>query len=83
MQLPETGFVRLPTIIGDERARSKQALENLRRKNAPLEPGVIPVKKSTWWQGVKDKRFPAPVMVNGRSAWWRVEDIRAYLENPR
>lgn len=23
--------------------------------------GPIPVSKSTWWQGVKDGRFPKPV----------------------
>jgi hypothetical protein len=32
------------------------------RLPAILAPhGPIPVSKSTWWQGVKDGRFPKPV----------------------
>jgi hypothetical protein len=68
-QLPETGFVRLPQIIGDPKAE-------------PPVPPIIPVKKSCWWAGVKSGRFPAPVKIgNGRGTFWRVEDIRALIES--
>lgn len=68
-QLPETGFVRLPQIIGDPKAE-------------PPIPAIIPVKKSCWWDGVKSGRFPKPVKIgNGRSTFWRVEDIRALIES--
>jgi prophage regulatory protein len=66
-QLPETGFLRLPQIIGDPKAE-------------PPIPPIIPVKKSCWWDGVKTGRFPKPVKIgNGRGTFWRVEDIRALI----
>ena len=42
--------------------------------------GPIPVSKSTWWQGVKDGRFPKPGKLGARITVWRVEDIRRLLE---
>jgi hypothetical protein len=44
--------------------------------------GPIPVSKSTWWAGVKDGRFPKPVKLGPRTTAWRVEDIRALIEDP-
>lgn len=67
--LPETGFLRLPQIIGDVNAN-------------PPSPAIIPVSKSTWWAGVKSGRYPKPVKSLGlRITAWRVEDIRALIEN--
>jgi len=67
--LPETGFVRLPQIIGN-------------KKSDPPIPAVIPVSKSTWWQGVKSGRYPQPVKALGaRITAWRVEDIRTLIES--
>ncbi len=43
---------------------------------------IFPIGKSTWWQGVKDGRFPKPVKLGQRTTAWRVEDIRALIENP-
>jgi prophage regulatory protein len=63
--LPQTGFLRLPQIIGDPKA-------------TPPIPPIIPVKKSCWWDGVKTGRFPKPVKL-GRCTMWRVEDIRALI----
>jgi Predicted transcriptional regulator len=66
--LPETGFLRLPQIIGDADA------------NPPI-PALIPVSKSTWWAGVKSGRYPKPVKTLGqRITAWRVEDIRALIK---
>ena len=66
-RLPETGFLRLPQIIGDPQAE-------------PPIPAIIPVGKSTWWSGVKSGRYPASVKVAPRCTAWRVEDIRALIE---
>ena len=64
-KLPETGFLRLNQIIGNPKAE-------------PPIPAVIPVSKSTWWEGVKSGRYPKPVKSLGlRITAWRVEDIRA------
>lgn len=67
-KLPETGFLRLPSIIGDKKA------------NPPI-PAVISVSKSTWWAGVKEGRYPQPVKIGRRCTAWRVEDIRAFIES--
>lgn len=55
--IPETGFLRLPTILK-----------------------IIPVGKTTWWEGVKSGRFPKPLKLGKRISAWRVEDIRALIE---
>lgn len=66
-KLPETGFLRLNQIIGNPKAE-------------PPIPAVIPVSKSTWWEGVKSGRYPKPVKSLGlRITAWRVEDIRALI----
>lgn len=50
------------------------------RLAAILAPrGPIPVSKSTWWQGIKDGRFPKPVKLGPKTTAWRVEDIRALI----
>lgn len=63
--LPVSGFLRLRQIIGDP--------------DKGLLP-IIPVAKSTWWQGVKDGRFPQPVKLGPKTTAWRAEDIRALVE---
>ncbi|WP_133719223.1 helix-turn-helix transcriptional regulator [Methylocaldum gracile] len=64
--LPETGFVRLRQIIGNP-ARN-------------LTP-IIPVSRTTWFDGVKSGRFPKPVRLGPRTVAWRVEDIRKLLDS--
>lgn len=63
-QLPESGFLRLPQIIGD----AKRDI-----------PALIPVSKTTWWNGVASGRFPKPVKLGPRTTAWRVSDIRALI----
>ena len=67
-QLPEIGYLRLSQIIGN-------------KKTAPHTPPIIPVSKSTWWEGVKSGRYPKPVKLGPRTTAWRVEDIRHLIEN--
>jgi hypothetical protein len=64
-QLPETGFIRINQIIGDE----KQGI-----------PPIIPVKKTTWWNGVKSGRYPKPVKLGIKTTAWKVEDIHALIK---
>ncbi len=42
--------------------------------------GPIPVSKSTWWQGVKDGRFPQPQKLGPRTTVWKAEEIRALFD---
>ncbi|TAN01978.1 MAG: AlpA family phage regulatory protein [Rhodanobacteraceae bacterium] len=65
--LPETGYLRLPQIIGNPKAE-------------PPIPALYPVSKSTWWAGVRTGRFPKPVKLGERITAWRVEDVRALIE---
>ncbi len=52
----------------------------LRLRDILSPRGPIPVSKSTWWQGVKDGRFPKPVKLGARITVWRAEDIRRLLD---
>jgi hypothetical protein len=65
--LPETGYLRLAQIVGNPKA------------NPPI-PALFPVGSSTWWSGVRAGRFPKPVKLGPRTTAWRVEDIRALIE---
>lgn len=64
--LPETGFLRLTQIIGNNKA-------------IPPIPPIIPICKSSWWAGVKTGKYPKPVKLGQRTTCWRVEDIRALV----
>ena len=51
------------------------------RLRAILGPqGPIPISKSTWWAGVRSGRYPSPIKLGPRLTAWRVEDIRALIE---
>jgi prophage regulatory protein len=44
-------------------------------------PPIIPVGKTTWWNGCKTGKFPKPVKLGQRTTAWRVEDIRALVQS--
>lgn len=67
-QLPQTGFLRLPQIIGNPKA------------NPPIPP-IIPVSSTAWWDGVKNGKYPQSVKLGPRTTAWRVEDIRALIDS--
>lgn len=66
--IPQTGFIRINQILGNPKAQ-------------PPLPAIIPVSKSTFWQGIKEGRYPQPVKLGKRCTAWRVEDIRRYIES--
>lgn len=55
-QLPEAGFVRLPTVLS-----------------------VFPVSRATWYNGIKDGKYPQPVKLSERISAWRTSDIRRLI----
>jgi predicted DNA-binding transcriptional regulator AlpA len=63
-QLPESGFLRLPQIIGD----TKRGI-----------PAIMPISRSAWWAGVKSGRYPKPVKLGPRTTAWRVSEILALV----
>jgi len=65
--LPQVGFVRLHQIIGNAKAK-------------PPIPAIIPISRSAWWAGVKSGIYPKPVKLGLRATAWRVDDIRALID---
>lgn len=41
---------------------------------------LIPVGKSSWWDGVKKGIYPQPVKIGARVTAWRVEDINSLID---
>lgn len=51
------------------------------RLSSILAPtGPLPLSRSTWWAGVRDGRYPAPVRIGRRITAWRAEDIWALVD---
>lgn len=42
---------------------------------------VFPVAKSTWWQGIKEGRYPKGVKLSARTTAWRAEDIKRLIDS--
>lgn len=63
---PQTGFARLPDIIGD-------------RKATPPKPAIFPVSASAWWAGVRNGKYPKGIKLSSRCTVWRWEDIHALI----
>ena len=71
--LPETGFLRLPQIIGDPGDPDADPPK-------PAIPALIPVGRSTWWKGVAEGKYPPAVKISKRCTAWRISDIRSLIE---
>jgi prophage regulatory protein len=41
---------------------------------------IIPVGRSTWWEGIAAGKFPQPVKI-GASTFWKYSDLMAYIAN--
>lgn len=63
--LPETGYLRLRDIIGNRKAGI---------------PALYPVSKTTLWLRIREGKFPKPVKLSPGVTAWRVEEVRALLE---
>ena len=63
--LPQTGYVRLTQIIGDKKAGI---------------PALIPISRSSWWNGIAEGRYPKGVKIAPHTTAWKVETIRALIE---
>ncbi len=65
--LPSTGFLRLKDIIGDRNA-------------SPPIPAILPISRTTWWEGVEEGKYPAPLFIGYRTAVWPIEEIFALIQ---
>jgi predicted DNA-binding transcriptional regulator AlpA len=41
---------------------------------------VIPLGKTSWWEGVKSGRFPKPIKLSEHCTAWKAEDIRELIQ---
>ena len=64
--LPETGFLRITQIIGDDTV------------NPPIPP-IVPVSRGTIHNWMQSGKFPKSVKIGPRVTAWRVEDIKNFL----
>lgn len=65
--IPESGFLRLWQIIGCRKRR--------------IDP-LFPVSRSSWYEGIKAGRYPAPVQLGPRTTAWRASDIQRLIDGP-
>ena len=65
---PTPRLLRLKQIIGDPRA------------NPPIEP-IIPISKSSWWNGVRKGKYPKPVKLGENTTVWHEDDIRELINS--
>ena len=63
--IPETALLRLSQIIGDKR-----------KGLAPL----LPISKSSWWNGIKAGIYPKGRKLSRRTTVWLAADIRKLIE---
>ena len=61
-------LLRLKQIIGDPKA------------NPPIE-AIIPISKSSWWEGVKTGRYPKAIKLGANTTVWRENDVRRLIDN--
>ncbi|MGA7491645.1 MAG: AlpA family phage regulatory protein, partial [Syntrophobacteraceae bacterium] len=59
-------------------AHAEEPTERLLRLTEVLK--LIPVSKSTWWNGVRTGKFPRPVKLGERTTCWRHSDIVALIQ---
>jgi len=50
-------------------------------RQAQLLAGGVPFSAATLWRKVRAQTFPAPVKLSAGVTAWRVEDVRAWMEN--
>ena len=60
-------FLRLKQIIGDPKAET------------PIQP-ILPISKSSWWDGVKSGRVPKAVKIGANTTVWREDEIRSLVD---
>jgi prophage regulatory protein len=62
--LPNTGALSLRQVIGD--------------KDLGIQ-GLLPISRSGWFQGIREKRFPAGFICGKRRRMWLASDIAALI----
>lgn len=78
----ETVGLIVPT--GEQPSKACLPREGFVREKALLAPiGPLPFSRSTLWHLCRTNRFPAPVKLSPKVTAWRVEDVRAFIADPK
>lgn len=56
-------------------------IANLRMMKVNEVTYLTGLSKSSLYQKIRNKEFPAPIKLGKRSVAWRVAEIQSYLEN--
>lgn len=44
---------------------------------------LIPISRSSWWDGIKKGKYPQGIKLGTRTTVWRAEDIRSLIDGCR
>ena len=78
---PPTAPQALDVPVGPAESTPKIVLPAALRVRQIVKPdGILPIAASTWWAGVKNGRYPAPIRLGPRVTVWRREDVLALLD---
>src|SRR4051794_13861104 len=47
---------------------------------APPGGQLIPISKTSWWEGVRSGHFPKPIKIGPRTTAWEIGPIRALVQ---
>lgn len=42
---------------------------------------LVPISKSSWWEGVKKGKYPKPVKLGEKTTCWRLSDIQRIIDS--
>lgn len=78
-------LLRLPQIIGQKEVTPEQAELNRQSGKSPKTPRpyiqpLIPVSRASWWNGVKEGKYPQPMKLGSRTTVWRESDVVALVQ---
>lgn len=78
-------LLRLPQIIGQKEVTPEQAELNRQSGKSPKTPRpyiqpLIPVSRASWWNGVKEGKYPQPMKLGSRTTVWRESDVVALAQ---
>ena len=51
------------------------------QKVIPPIPPIIPISKTTWWNGVKDGIYPKPIKLSDNVTVWHSNDIQKLVDH--
>ena len=64
----------------DETLQTENKPDRLLRINQFI-PDILPISKTSWWNGVKAGIYPKPLKLGPRTTVWRESDVMRLVEH--